>query len=404
MTKAKKNLVLVMLAITAVILAIIVTVTSQYKDIYTEVASKEALEKKALYFENYQKYIDLGYDENIFFKTDYLILKRNYQVSEVKQTIRQSIDKSKIEYNTISLLTNDFGNYYLYPIKVKESQFLEHLGIEKPTKNKDDEIDIIIYTDTDYIDALVFMVHITFAIALFIAIILAGFSGFYLGSKIERDQAEIKHLFQNSSHELKTPLMSIEGYAKGIETGVITDYKMASNVIIKQSKKMQQLIDEILNISKLESKNYILKKDTVDIRDVIDDSMQNFRQVIKKKNLKVDISIDEANPLIVGDHLQLYKAINTVIDNSFKFAETEVIIKTFVNEIYLSIEIFNDGNRIKRENLDHIFERFYSKDDFSSGIGLAMAKEIVDLSKGRISVLNRKNGVSFMIDLPRQFN
>ncbi len=72
--------------------------------------------------------------------------------------------------------------------------------------------------------------------------------------------------------------------------------------------------------------------------------------------------------------------------------------------MYLSIEVYNDGSKISPENLEHIFKRFYSKNDLSSGIGLAMAKEIIKLSDGHIKALNKIQGVSFIIDLPRQFN
>ncbi len=407
MVNTKKNMIITILVFTVLTLAVLLTVTSQYKDYYVKVGSKNALEEKALFFQNYSKYVDLDYEENPLFPIDYIVFTKDFdktKLSEKKLSIRNGYENTKLGMNTVSMISNDFGDFCIYPISVQKSSFLEHVGIATPLEGEEEYIDVIIYAEIDFINLLLLVLSVTFAVALFAAIIFGSLSGFYLGSKIEKDQDEIKHLFQNSSHELKTPLMSIEGYAKGIETGVIADYKMASKVIIKQSKKMQKLIDEILNISKLESKNYVLKEDTIDIRDIIDDSMQNFRQKIKKKNLNVEVLIDEEHPLIVGDELQLYKAINTVIDNSFKFAETEVIIKTFVKEVYLCIEVFNDGKPIKKENLAHIFERFYSKDDFSSGIGLAMAKEIVELSGGEIAAINKINGVAFMITLPRDFS
>ncbi len=299
-------------------------------------------------------------------------------------------------------VANQYGTFYILPIRVSETQIYRPIADEVETDDNT-KIDVLLFIDLSSIDRIAKIFNIIFAVILLLAILIEGGVGVYLGRKIDREQQQLKHFFQNASHELKTPLMSIQGYAQAMETGVITDHKMVSGVMVRQSKKMQQLIDEILNISKLESKEYILQKKTIDIRDIIDDSLQNFRQFAKQNNIKVVTDFDKQTE-IIGDSLQIYKAINTIIDNCFKFTHSQVVITTYPEETFLCIEIYNDGKRIKEKNLEHIFARFYSDNDFSSGIGLAMAKEIALLSKGDLWVKNKITGVAFTVKLPKKFD
>ncbi len=99
--------------------------------------------------------------------------------------------------------------------------------------------------------------------------------------------------------------------------------------------------------------------------------------------------------------MQIYKAINTIIDNAFKFASRKIVISLYNIEKYICIEVYNDGKRISLENEKHIFDRFYSEGDFSSGIGLAMAREILILSGGDIEFKNKRDGVSFVLKFKR---
>ncbi len=414
MKSIQKKIIIIMLSTTFAIFFATITVINFYQKIYLENKAKHELLLEKYYYLDYKKFQQLEDDENSIFEIERLWLQETgsneEEINEEKQwnrakerALKDLYYSGKIKLNEIAKISNQYGDFYLLAIRANERQIYRPIADEI---NADEKviIDTLLVIDISNATNMTKMFNLIFAIVLFIAIMIEGAIALYLGRRIDKEQQQLKHFFQNASHELKTPLMSIQGYVQGMETGVISDPKIVSQVVVRQSKKMQQLIDEILNISKLESKEYILQKEVIDIRDIIDESLQNFRQISKKNNIKVVTDFDEKQTEIIGDTLQIYKAINTIIDNAFKFAQSQVTVTTYPSETFLCIEIYNDGQRINEENLEHIFARFYSANDFSSGIGLAMAKEIALLSKGDLSVKNKIDGVAFTVRLPKKFN
>ncbi len=401
----KKKIIITMLVTTALLFVGTTYVIDFYQNEYIFRKAKSSLYLQKLYFTNYEKYISLEKEDSNFFNSDYIILNddnvntnnKRPSILEKENILKKIYFEDNLKFDKFQVLQTEAGDFAILPISIDYTDLDAKIAESFSFKNK---INILLYVDIDLSSTIIYSIYAIFTLILIIALISEALVGFFIGKKIEEEQKKIKHFFQNASHELKTPLMSIQGYAQGIESGVIEDYSSASKTIIKQSKKMKLLIDEILNISKLDSKEYILKKDVLDIRYIIDDSLQNFRRIAKKRNINLTLSIDEENTFIIGDALQIYKAINTVIDNAFKFTKSEIIIKTYPKDNFICTEIFNDGDKIKKENLNHIFERFYSDGDFSSGIGLAMAKEIALLSKGNITVNNKIDGVCFKILFP----
>ncbi len=413
MKSTQKKIILIMLSTTLIICLVTLLFTNFYQKIYIESKAKQALLIEKYYYQDYAKFQQLESDDSNIFEIDRLWLQdsddddtqidsENESDRAKEITLKNLYYSGKLPLDRVIKINNQYGTFYVLPIQVSETQMYRPITDEFETDDNL-KIDVLLFIDLSSIDSVAKVFNIIFAVILLFAIVIEGGIGVYLGRKIDKEQQQLKHFFQNASHELKTPLMSIQGYAQAMETGVITDHKMVSGVMVRQSKKMQQLIDEILNISKLESKEYILQEEVIDIRDIIDDSLQNFRQFAKKNTISVVTDFDKQTE-IIGDSLQIYKAINTIIDNSFKFAKSQVTITTYPEETFLCIEIYNDGKRINEENLEHIFARFYSANNFSSGIGLAMAKEIALLSKGDISVKNKITGVAFTVKLPKNFD
>ncbi len=349
-------------------------------------------------------------DHERYYYVEILFLEDDTDLSHLLKSEKIFVDmyhNGDIIYDEVQKIKNEFGEYYVLLVDMDMDVFLDELD------EYDDENDFIykssldsrttpmlLYTDITISNNIVSRLNIVFGIILMITVLTTGVVGLYLGSKFDDTQKKLKHFFQNASHELKSPLMSIQGYAEGIHSGVIDDVKMASEVIVNKSNKMKLLIDEILNISKLDSKEYLLKKEIIDIRDIIEDSLDNFSNVIDEKKLSVNVEYDSDYTEIKGDSLQIYKAVNTVIDNAVKYAFSNVTIQTQAKKSFLYIRIYNDGQNISKDNIKHIFDRFYSANDFSTGIGLAMAKEILSLSNGDISCRNVQDGVVMEMYIP----
>ena len=235
----------------------------------------------------------------------------------------------------------------------------------------------------------------TVSISLYIimAICLAGacLAGFFMGKKIETDQNRQKQFFENASHELKTPLMSIQGYAEGLQAGVISEPEKATKVILSETDKMTGLVNDILSISRLESGAYKIKKEPVFMQEFLSECLTSMEAAIYEKQLRV--SFDVAPTAIEADRAQLEKAVRNILSNAIRYAKSE--IRIFFDG--KKLVIWDDGTPISEESLKHLFERFYTGQNGNTGIGMSLTKEIVEQHGWKIKAENTQAGAQFVI-------
>lgn len=256
--------------------------------------------------------------------------------------------------------------------------------------------EIILYTDVTTYKKLIETMNFIYAIVLIALVAVSYFLGVRMGKMIEDSQEKLKKFFQNASHELKTPIMSIQGYAEGLKLGVIKDSDKALDIILDESDKMAQLVEELLYISKLESGQIVFTKENVSIYDMIIDILTSYAPEIKKRNIKIDLDIE--NELsIMGDEKGLARAVGNIISNAVRFTKSQIKVSGKKENGRIVLEIYNDGEPIKEEELQNIFERFFIGEKGNTGIGLSMAQDIIKLHKGTIKAVNKDDGVSFII-------
>ena len=235
----------------------------------------------------------------------------------------------------------------------------------------------------------------TVSISLYIimAICLAGacLAGFFMGKMIETDQNRQKQFFENASHELKTPLMSIQGYAEGLQAGIITEPEKATKVILNETDKMTGLVNDILSISRLESGAYKLKKEPVFMQEFLSECLTSMEASIYEKCLRV--SFDVAPYAIEADRTQFEKAVRNILSNAIRYARTEIRIWFDGKKLI----IWDDGTPISEESLKHLFERFYTGQNGNTGIGMSLTKEIVEQHGWKIKAENTAAGAQFVI-------
>ena len=235
----------------------------------------------------------------------------------------------------------------------------------------------------------------TVSISLYIimAICLAGacLAGFFMGKKIETDQNRQKQFFENASHELKTPLMSIQGYAEGLQAGVISEPEKATKVILSETDKMTGLVNDILSISRLESGAYKIKKEPVFMQEFLSECLTSMEAAIYEKHLRV--SFDVAPTAIEADRAQLEKAVRNILSNAIRYAKSEIRILFDGKKLV----IWDDGTPISAESLKHLFERFYTGQNGNTGIGMSLTKEIVEQHGWKIKAENTQTGAQFVI-------
>ena len=212
-----------------------------------------------------------------------------------------------------------------------------------------------------------------------------------------KDAENAKNSFyQNISHDLRTPLMSIAGYAQGIETGVFEDPMHAAHIISDESMRLTGLVEGLLNLSRINSAEKP-KLISLDVRDELADIYEHMNGLAVKSEKQLHVNIADNVNTVLADSESLEKIIENILSNALRYAKKEVWItaERFDNSIDKSfnafgnandrhvdcdepkrgviIKIIDDGKGIKPEELPHIFERHYKGEEGCFGFGLAIA-------------------------------
>ena len=223
--------------------------------------------------------------------------------------------------------------------------------------------------------------------------------GFRFGRDIEKEAERQQTFFQNASHELKTPLMAIQGYAEGIQAGVM-DTGSATEVILKESDRMTELVDELLDISKIDMGRQQLALSEMDVRELLYDSIRAVEPTAAAGGIAIVPDFPETPVMVSCDDTRLRRAVTNILSNGVRYARSELRLTCRTDKRHVTIWIQDDGDGIAEEDLPHIFDRFYMGKNGKSGIGLALTKEIIHLHKGTIRAYNGDGGAVFEISIP----
>ncbi|HOK56195.1 MAG TPA: ATP-binding protein [bacterium] len=236
----------------------------------------------------------------------------------------------------------------------------------------------------------------------------------YLGEKIILFMFDItttkeiekirKYFIFNISHELKTPLTVIKGYAETIEdeTGD-SNIKNYAIIIKNQIDRLIKILENILNLSSLESKKIELEE--FDLLKVVKKVYDLYKEKVEKKGLSFVLNFSDV-PLIKGDEFKIEQVIINLIDNAVKFTDKgKIEINLYKEKNYVIFEVSDTGYGISKEDLPKIFDEFFigskSKPKAGTGLGLSIVKKIVDLHNGKIEVKSELNkGTKFKVYLP----
>lgn len=238
----------------------------------------------------------------------------------------------------------------------------------------------------------------------FFAVLLAISSvmcllGFRFGRDIEKEAERQQTFFQNASHELKTPLMAIQGYAEGIQAGVM-DAGGAAEVILAESDRMTELVEELLDISKIDMGRQRPTLSETDIRELLYDSIRAVEPTVVSSGITIVPDFPEEPVMLSCDDTRLRRAVTNILSNGVRYARSELRLTCRADKRHVTIRIQDDGNGIAEADLPHIFDRFYMGRSGKSGIGLALTKEIVHLHRGTIRAYNGETGAVFEISIP----
>ena len=219
-----------------------------------------------------------------------------------------------------------------------------------------------------------------------------------------RNLEKIRRDFVSSvSHELRTPLTVITGYTETLLEGAIDDPKHATpflNIILQASQQLTALVNDVLDLSKIES-GYIEYQFTgVDINAVVKKSVELLKPSLDKKRIRLDINISGELPPVYADARYLDIVIRNLLDNAIKYVDDSngrIRISAFRVDDDVRLEVEDNGIGISKPDLERIFERFYRVDKGRSrqlggtGLGLSIVKHIILAHKGDVEVRSRVN-------------
>lgn len=223
---------------------------------------------------------------------------------------------------------------------------------------------------------------------------------------LENSSKRERQFSSDVSHELRTPISVImaESEYGSKYTDSIEEVKESFSAIERQSKRMTSMINQILELARLDSRLEIPKQ-KFQLSDKIKHTLEDYKILFDNKNIKLSITIEE-NISIYANEALIMRMIDNLLSNALKYAETEVTV-CLVKRNRIIFEVADDGIGINDEEKINIWNRFYKVDksrttteDNSSGLGLSITKKIVELHDGKIAIIdNKPNGARFVVNL-----
>jgi len=211
----------------------------------------------------------------------------------------------------------------------------------------------------------------------------------------------------NVSHELKTPMATINGYATLLsgEEALNEEYREYAEVIMNTSRRLAELVDSVLLLSRVDNQVIITDNTVLRLDEQLRQVLVSLEPRWSEKNLELDVNLEETE--FFGNESLLYHVWLNLLGNAVKFAESKVSVELKSTPEVLTVEVSDDGQGIEESAMRHIFDRFYQGDGShkaeGNGLGLAIAKRVVDLMEGEIFAENLpEKGCKFTVKLKKQ--
>lgn len=213
-----------------------------------------------------------------------------------------------------------------------------------------------------------------------------------MSDQLMRSDQSQKNFFQNVSHELRNPLMSISGYAQGIEQGIFQPPKDAAHTILTESLRLTEVVNSLLTLSRLESGQQNITLGPVRVVEVIEDCLDRLNGLAVQRGISLALVPFDQSITVYGEEELLGKTLENLLTNAIRYAKTTVTISVKVEKRQVDISVADDGDGIDEKDLPHLFERCYKGKGGNFGIGLAIAHSAAEKMEGRLEAENQHQG------------
>jgi two-component system phosphate regulon sensor histidine kinase PhoR len=235
-------------------------------------------------------------------------------------------------------------------------------------------------------------------------------------TELRRLEKVRKDFVANVSHEIRTPLTSIKGYVEALLDGAKDDPQEAArflDIILKQSDRLNLILQDLLQLSQIESGQVLFKREPVSLQTVVERTLPLIKPLAEKKGQHVTVALAPDLPAVIGDEERLVQVLTNLLDNAVKYTPPKGLIRigghrvTEDGHLAGELTVADTGIGIPEADRPRVFERFYRVDKARSrelggtGLGLAIVKHLVEGHGGRVWVEgNQPRGSRFVVRLP----
>jgi signal transduction histidine kinase len=237
----------------------------------------------------------------------------------------------------------------------------------------------------------------------------------HMASQVSRSHRTLREFLANVSHELKTPLTSVQGFSQAMIDGALQkpdDYAEAAKIINDEAVRMRGLVDDLLYLSQVEAGQVVLQDEDINPLELLRTTKERFQRRAGQAGIEIDV-LPGDTPVLRADPRRIEQAVANLVDNAVRHtpAGGRITMSTEAGNGRVRFKVHNTGSFIPPEVLPHIFERFYQVDPVkarangNTGLGLAITREIVEAHGGAVEVSSsRANGTEFVVSLPLSRN
>ena len=228
-----------------------------------------------------------------------------------------------------------------------------------------------------------------------------------LAEELQNTEMLRRDFINNFSHEFKTPIVSIAGFAKLLKKGNLSEEQKMQylDAIEEESMRLSYMATNVLNLTKVENQTILSDVSTFNLSEQIRSSVLLLEEKWSRKNIDLQLDFDEYT--IEANEELLKEVWINLLDNAVKFSPDNGKVSVFINDKgdIINVSISNTGVEIPREKLDKIWNKFYQADEshssYGNGIGLAIVKRITELHKGEVTVRSENLLTEFTVKLPK---
>jgi two-component system phosphate regulon sensor histidine kinase PhoR len=232
-------------------------------------------------------------------------------------------------------------------------------------------------------------------------------------TEVRRLESLRRDFVANASHELRTPIAAVRSATETLRSGALDDPRVAArfvDIIERNAQRLQSLLEDMLELSKLESNEFKLKRERVELGSVIPIVLGLFRERAEKKKVRLTAELTGSSAAAQGDAKALEHVLSNLVDNAVKYCPpgTRVLVSVTPQADRIHLVVTDTGPGIPGEHLSRVFERFYrvdagrSRDLGGTGLGLSIVKHLVEAMRGKVWVESEVGrGSTFTVSLPR---